>query len=211
MKVLIVHAHEEPHSFLGALKRTALETLEAGGHSVVISDLYRMGWKAVADGADFLERRDPHRLQRQMEEVAAGTLGTLSHDIMEEQAKLRSCDGLILQFPLWWASMPAILKGWVDRVFTQGFAYRPDACYETGLLKGRKAMLCLSTGAPESAFQEGGLYGAMDRILHPIQHGILAFCGFEVLPPFVAFAPGQADESERRAMLGAYAERLRGI
>lgn len=211
MNVLIVYAHEEPRSFNGALKNTAIRTLEAQGHRVVVSDLYRMGWKAVADGADFLERQDRHMLKRQAEEKAAAELGTLAHDILEEQEKLKACDLLILQFPLWWFSMPAILKGWVDRVLSMGFAYGGGRWYDQGGLKGRKAMLCLTTGGPEAAYLERGINGNLDRILYPIQHGILFFCGFEVLPPFVAWAPAHADDAARASMLAAYETRLRGI
>lgn len=211
MNVLIVYAHEEPRSFNGALKNTAIRALEAQGHRVVVSDLYRMGWKAVADGADFLERQDRHVLKRQAEEKAAAELGTLAHDILEEQEKLKACDLLILQFPLWWFSMPAILKGWVDRVLSMGFAYGGGRWYDQGGLKGRRAMLCLTTGGPEAAYLERGINGNLDRILYPIQHGILFFCGFEVLPPFVAWAPAHADDAARASMLAAYETRLRGI
>lgn len=211
MNVLIVYAHEEPRSFNGALKNTAIRALEAQGHRVVVSDLYRMGWKAVADGADFLERQDRHVLKRQAEEKAAAELGTLAHDILEEQEKLKACDLLILQFPLWWFSMPAILKGWVDRVLSMGFAYGGGRWYDQGGLKGRRAMLCLTTGGPEAAYLERGINGNLDRILYPIQHGVLFFCGFEVLPPFVAWAPAHADDAARASMLAAYETRLRGI
>lgn len=208
MKVLIVYAHEEPRSFNGALKNTAIKALEAQGHQVVVSDLYRMQFKAVADSEDFLERRDKHFLKRQLEEKAAGELGTLAHDIGVEQEKLRNCDLLILQFPLWWFSMPAILKGWVDRVLTMGFAYGGGKWYDQGGLKGRKAMLGVTTGGPSKSYGPHRRNGDMDAILFPIQHGILYFCGFEVLPPFVAYAPAHADDGARAAMLEEYAERL---
>jgi NAD(P)H dehydrogenase (quinone) len=208
MKVLIVYAHEEPHSFNAALKNTAIKTLEAAGHSVIVSDLYRMKFKAVADGEDFLERRDKHYLKRQLEEKAAAELGTLSHDILTEQKKLRDCDLLILQFPLWWFSMPAILKGWVDRVMAMGFAYGGGQWYDTGGMKGRKAMVSVTTGGPDFMYSPLGRNGDMDKILFPIQHGILYFCGFEVLPPFVAYSPAHASPEQRDAMLKNYGKRL---
>lgn len=211
MKTLIVYAHEEPHSFNAAMKAAAVEALEAAGHEVDVSDLYRMRFKAVADGEDFLERRDKHFLKRQMEEKAALELGTLSHDIVVEQQKLLASDLLILQFPLWWFSMPAILKGWVDRVMTMGFAYGAGKRYDEGGLKGRRAMLAVTTGGPEAGYSAQGVNGAMDRILYPIQHGILFFCGYRVLPPFVAFAPAHADPEARTAMLRAYQDHLRGL
>lgn len=211
MNVLIVYAHEEPHSFNAAMKKTATRVLEAAGHTVVISDLYRMGFKAVADAQDFLERQDRHVLKRQKEELAAARLGTLSHDILVEQERLRTCDLLILQFPLWWFSMPAILKGWVDRVLTMGFAYGGGKWYDEGGLKGRKAMLSLTTGGPEHIYTPHGRNGSMDQLLFPIQHGILYFCGFEVLPPFIAYGPAHLDAPKRDQLLLDYEAHLGGI
>lgn len=211
MKVFIVHAHEEPRSFNAAMKNTAIKTFEAAGNSVVVSDLYRMNFKAIADGEDFLERRDRHHLRRQAEEVAAATLGTLSHDILEEQEKLKACDLLLLQFPMWWFSMPAILKGWVDRVMTMGFAYGSETWYDQGGMRGKRAMLALTAPGPESSYLEGGIHGSMEDLLFPIQHGILHFCGFEVLKPFVAWSPNHLDEPARKAVLERYAQAISGI
>lgn len=208
MQVLMVYAHEEPNSFNAALKNTAIKTFEEGGHKVVVSDLYRMKFKAVADGEDFLERRDKHHLKRQSEEKSASELGTLAHDILEEQRKLRECDLLLLQFPLWWFSMPAILKGWVDRVLSNGFAYGSGQWYDTGGMRGRKAMLSITTGGPDFMYSPLGRNGDIDQLLFPIQHGILYFCGFEVLPPHIAFAPNHISKEERTRMLEEFRQRL---
>jgi NAD(P)H dehydrogenase (quinone) len=211
MQILIVHAHEEQHSFNASMKNLAVRTFEGEGHKVVVSDLYQMAFKAVADGNDFLERRDKHYLKRQLEEKAAFELGTHAHDIVLEQEKLLAADLVILQFPLWWFSMPAILKGWVDRVMSMGFAYGGGKWYDQGGLKGRRAMLALTTGGPESSYSEFGISGPMDQILYPIQHGILYFCGLEVLPPFVAWGPAHRTDTERMAMLEAYRQHLLGL
>ena len=175
---------------------------------MAVSDLYQMQFKAVADGEDFLERRDRHFLKRQLEEKAAFELGTHAHDIVLEQEKLLAADLVILQFPLWWFSMPAILKGWVDRVMSMGFAYGGGKWYDQGGLKGRRAMLAVTTGGPEASYTSYGLSGPMDQILFPIQHGILYFCGLEVLPPFIAFGPAHRPDAERLALLEAYRQHL---
>lgn len=211
MKTLIVYAHEEPFSFNAAMKNTAVQTLEAEGHPVTVSDLYRMKFKAVADGEDFLERRDRYYLKRQLEEKSARELGTLSHDIVQEQEKLQDADLVILQFPLWWFSMPAILKGWVDRVLTMGFAYGGGMWYDHGGLKGRKAMLSITTGGPAPIYSEHGINGEMERILYPIQHGILYFCGMEVLPPFIAWGPARMSDTQRLATLEEFRKHLLAI
>lgn len=208
MSVLIVYAHEEPRSFNGAMKNVVIKTFEGLGRKVVVSDLYRMKFKAVADGEDFLERRDKHRLRRQHEEQAAGELGTLAHDILVEQEKLRGCDLLILQFPLWWFGVPAIMKGWMDRVLSVGFAYGGGKGPGTGGLRGRKAMLSITTGGPEAAYGPGGPHGDLADLLYPLQRGVLPFCGFDVLPPHVAFAPAQASPEQRAKMLEGLRARL---
>ena len=205
---LIVYAHEEPHSFNAAMKNLAVDTLEEQGHAVDVSDLYRMKFKAVADAGDFLERRDRSYLKRQMEEKAAVALGTLSPDILLEQQKLRAADLVLFQFPLWWFGLPAMLKGWVDRVMTMGFAYDSGQRYDQGGLKGRRAMLTLTTGGPEASYSEAGINGPLDRILFPIQHGILYFCGLEVLPPFVVFGPAHQSVAQREAELERYRRHL---
>lgn len=212
MNVLIVYAHEEPRSFNAAMKNTAIRTFEEQGHTVVVSDLYRMGFKAVGDASDFLERKDRHVLVRQTEERYSSSLGTLASDILQEQRKVLDSSLVIFQFPLWWFSMPAVMKGWVDRVLTMGFAYDMDGrWYDHGGLKGRRAMLSLTTGDPESCFTERGIHGPMERILWPIQRATLHHCGFEVLPPFVAFAVTRSSDEARQAVLDRFAERLRGL
>jgi NAD(P)H dehydrogenase (quinone) len=208
VQTLIVYAHAEHHSFNAAMKNLAVATLEGQGHSVVVSDLYWMKFKAVADGEDFLERRDKSYLKRQMEELAALELGTLAHDIVIEQEKLLAADLVIFQFPMWWFGLPAILKGWVDRVMTMGFAYGAGKRYDQGGLKGRRAMLALTTGGPEASYLEQGINGAMEQILFPIQHGILYFCGLRPLPPFVAYGPAHMSPEQRQAALERYSQHL---
>eukprot|EP01034_Spumella_vulgaris_P015677 gene15677-20033_t len=123
MKVLIVYAHSQPTSFNGALLRKAVETLEAEGHEVQVSDLYAMGFNPVASEADFKARRFEGHLQYDREQKAAVAAGSFSDEIAAEIDKVQWCDLLILQFPLWWYSVPAIMKGWFDRVFANGLMY----------------------------------------------------------------------------------------
>ncbi len=116
--------------------------------------------------------------------------GTQSEDIAAEQAKLHRADAVIFQFPLWWFSMPAIMKGWVDRVYACGFAYgvgeHSDSHwgdrYGEGRLAGKRAMLLVTTGGWASHYSPRGINGPINDILFPIQHGILFYPGFTVLP-----------------------------
>ncbi|MEV8325939.1 NAD(P)H-dependent oxidoreductase [Kitasatospora sp. NPDC056731] len=212
MKVLIVHAHPDPASFNAALKDTAVATLRAQGHEVQVSDLYAMGFKAVPDAEDFTDtRRDPERLQIDVEQEHQYETGTHPPDVAAEQAKVEWCDLLILQFPIWWFSMPAVLKGWVERVMSRGFAYRRGRKHAKGVFLGRRAMICCTTGTSAATYAPDGIEGDIQHLLWPVNNGVFHYLGFTPLPPFVAFAPRQATDEDRRELLDAYAHRLRRI
>ncbi|WP_245217847.1 NAD(P)H-dependent oxidoreductase [Pseudomonas eucalypticola] len=209
MNVLIVLAHPEPQSFNAALKSTAVETLQTGGHEVTISDLYAMGWQAALGGDDFVgERADKHYLNLPREQEHAFAHNTFAAQIKAEQDKVSRADLVLLHFPVWWFSMPGILKGWVDRVFARGFAYSTGRKYASGHFKGKKAMLCITTGTASSLYEPNGIDGDLHHILWPIHNGILAYTGFAVLPPFTAWMPASVTEHERQDYLTGYAEQL---
>ena len=119
MNVFIVYAHPEPKSFNGAMKDVAVETLSGAGHDVVVSDLYAMGFNPIASEKDFGgERTNPEFLSYAIEQTKAFETHTQSADIVAEQEKLARADLVIFQFPVWWFGMPAMMKGWADRVFS---------------------------------------------------------------------------------------------
>jgi len=123
MNVLLVYAHPEPKSLNGSLKDFSVKHLEDAGHVVQVSDLYAMKWKAALDADDSTGRQAGARFDPSLDSRRAFENGLQSKDIALEQDKLRWADTVILQFPLWWYSMPAIMKGWVERVYAYGFAY----------------------------------------------------------------------------------------
>lgn len=127
MKILIVYAHRLCTSGTrithGFLKEQAYHFLKLLGHQVIVSDLYKMDWKAVADGDDFENFNTSERLFYMKQSSQAYHQGSQTSDIADEQEKLLWADTVIFQFPLWWFGMPAILKGWIDRVYASGFAY----------------------------------------------------------------------------------------
>lgn len=211
MNVLIIHAHPEPKSFNAALTRTATAALQEAGHNVVVSDLYAMHWQPVSDRRNFSSVAEPEFFKQQVEEQWATANGGYAADIQAELDKIRQADLLIFQFPLWWGGMPAILKGWIDRVLTLGVTYSYGQWYDEGLLKGKRAMISVTTGGPESMYESDGLNGDVDGLLNPLQYNILRFVGLDVLPPFISWAPASIDEAARKAMLGDYAARLAGL
>jgi NAD(P)H dehydrogenase (quinone) len=208
MKVLIVFAHPEPRSFGAALLARGCKALRSDGHEVVVSDLYAMGFDPVATARDFKQRRFDHRLQYDREQKYAYAHNAFADDIQAELDKLHWCDLLILQFPLWWFSVPAIMKGWIDRVFVNGLVYGNGRRFDSGGLKGKRAMLSLSTGCYERMAAPDGMLGGLDIILWPLHAGTLAYAGCTVLPPYVAWSVQYADASTQQAYLDRYAHHL---
>jgi NAD(P)H dehydrogenase (quinone) len=208
MRVLIVHAHHEPTSFNGSLTRAAAGVLTEGSHSVQISDLYAMRFDPVSDRRNFWTVADPTRLKQQVEEEHASAVGGYVEELQAEMDKLAWCDVLILQFPLWWMGMPAIMKGWIDRVLAVGRAYGGGRYYSRGVFRGKRAMCSVTVGGSALMYSEHGAYGPIERALLPIHHGILAFVGFSVLEPFVVYGPARLTDDERRARLRSYRERV---
>lgn len=203
MNVLLVYAHPEPQSLNGSLKDFAVRRLNASGHAVQVSDLYSMQWKAVLDASDYTAGTQSTRFDPAQASLQAFQNGTQSADIAREQEKLRWADALILQFPLWWFSMPAILKGWIERVYACGFAYgvgeHSDSHwgdrYGEGTLAGKRAMLIVTAGGWEPHYSARGINGSMADLLFHIQHGILFYPGFDVLPPHVIYRTGKIDDA----------------
>jgi NAD(P)H dehydrogenase (quinone) len=208
MEVFIVHCHPEPQSFNAAMTRTASSYFQAAGDRVTVSDLYRMDFNPVSGRHNFTTAKDPHYYKQQMEELHATEHHGFAADIEAELEKLERCDLLILQFPLWWFGLPARLKGWVDRVMVMGRVYGGGKWYDAGAFAGKRAMLSLTTGGPESTYLPDGLNGDIHRILFPVNHGILRFTGFDVLPPHIVWGPAHLDADARHRALAVYEERL---
>ena len=219
MKVLIVFAHPEPRSLNGSLRDVAVSELEAEGHEVRVSDLYAQGWTSDIGRADFPQLPPGARLAPAAASKQAFESGTLTADVKAEIEKLLWADVLILQFPLWWFSMPAILKGWVDRVFAYGFAYgvgehsdkRWGDRYVEGRLSGKRAMLIVTAGGWQEHYSARGINGPIDDLLFPINHGILYYPGYEVLPPFVVYKADKLDEAGFQATAEGLRERMRTL
>lgn len=187
MNVLIVHAHHEAQSFTSAMKSAAVEDFTAAGHSVVVSDLYAMNWNPVANADDFGSRGNADYLNYALEQRTNADAHTLAPDIVAELEKLEAADLVIFSFPLYWFSVPAILKGWFDRVLVSGRVYGGRRFYDQGGLKGKRAMLALTCGGRDYMLAEGGIHGDIEKILMPVLQGTLAYTGMTVLPSFVGY------------------------
>lgn len=198
---LIVHAHPEPDSFCSAQMREAVAALLAQGYTAEVSDLYAMNWRADLNREDFTHT-PPSYFKPQADQLRAATDQTFAADVDSEIAKLQRADLLVFSFPLWWFSLPALLKGWVDRVFAMGVAYGGTVGrFDTGGFVGRKAMLLFTTGSTEEMFGTRARDGELDVILFHIQHGMFYFVGYQVFAPVVSFSPVRHSDALRAAQL----------
>ena len=111
MHVLLVLAHPLPESFAASVARVIRETLEANGHTVDLLDLY----------AENFDPRLTEKERRRYFDVPYDT-----SDVADLVARLRQAEALMLVFPQWWFNLPAVLKGFFDRVFAPGVAFRHD-------------------------------------------------------------------------------------
>lgn len=212
-KVLIVHAHPEPTSLTRQLVDVSVQTLQQQGHGVMQSDLYGMRWKAVFDEYDFPSRANPDRLSFIAESGHSYLGGEQAGDIAVEQQKVLSADAVLFQFPLWWFGMPAIMKGWIDRVWAHGLAYGYQNAgnkyrYGDGAFKGKRAMLAVAVGGPASDYSPRGINGPLEQLLFPVTHGSLHFPGFDVLPTFAVYGTGHIGADEVAAAKQAWRLRV---
>jgi NAD(P)H dehydrogenase (quinone) len=212
MNILIVHAHPEPRSFCSAMKDLAVATLQGAGHQVQVSDLYAMGWNPVASAADFTVRSNPDYLVYALEQREAVKAGALAPDIAAELDKLLWADLVILNFPLFWCSVPAMLKGWIDRVLVSGTCYGGLRFYDRGGLAGKRALLSFSLGGQQRMFaDEAAVHGGWEPMLRPLQRGTLAYVGMRVLPPFAAYHVPYISSGARGVILEQYRTYLLGL
>ncbi|MFT3739436.1 MAG: NAD(P)H-dependent oxidoreductase [Breznakibacter sp.] len=172
---LIIYAHPSPRSFSYKLKDRLAQESVARHWQANVRDLYEMGFNPVLSPSDLQQLKS----------------GRTPSDIAAEQALLSRADVVTLIFPLWWASYPAIVKGYIDRVFSYGFAYKTGSNGIEGLLKGKKVVLFTSMGNSMEEYEEKKLFGAFRQTLG---HEIFDFCGMEIIHHH--FFPQVPDTSE---------------
>ncbi|MGE0566819.1 MAG: NAD(P)H-dependent oxidoreductase [Bacteroidia bacterium] len=203
--VLIIHAHPEDKSFCHSLFKSATDYFKSKGFSVETSHLYKMNFNPVGGKHDFKELANHDFFKYQLEQVNAFNHNLFTEELVTEMNKLEKSDIIIFNFPLWWFGLPAILKGWVDRVFAMGKVYGAGkGVYDSGVYKNKIAFACITTGGPEVAYGETGKNGDLSKILFPIHHGMFYFTGMTVLEPFISFSPARQTEDHLKSELERY-------
>jgi len=189
MKAYIVLAHPEAKSFNARLAEIAGRTLGAAGWQTTQADLYAMDFDPREGPHHYETRKDPDQFHTQTEQRFNADADSLPPDVSAEIDHLLGLDMLVVHFPLWWFGMPAILKGWIDRVFVYGRLYRSTMRYDTGICAGKKMIACVTTGASEDSCAFNGREGDTRLHLWPLLFPF-RYLGFDVYEPEVFHGVG---------------------
>ncbi len=187
MKHLIVYTHPNPASFNHAIKETLVRVLKEKGQDVRVRDLYEMRFDPVLKADDF----------------RAFLAGKVPADIAVEQDHVRWADQLTFLYPVWWGRMPSLAGGYIDRVFSKGFAYDYGPAGPAGLLPGKKAYAFSTLGAPLALTESSGGIKSMEQIL---DHETFRFCGFEMVGHKYFGSVPTVTDGERKKMIEEVAQ-----
>ncbi|AWV98955.1 NAD(P)H-dependent oxidoreductase [Arcticibacterium luteifluviistationis] len=174
MKYLIIYAHPLESSLNNYLKAVVEQKLSNHMHEVVVRDLNQLNFNPVLSDDDMVGQMK----------------GIVSEDVKTEQEYITWADGIIMIYPIWWTGMPAIMKGYIDRVFSYGFAYRYDKGVQKGLLVGKSLYVFNTHGKSKEEYQEIGMDVALKLTSDT---GIFTYSGLEIKKHFYF---GQADRVE---------------
>jgi NAD(P)H dehydrogenase (quinone) len=160
MNHLIISTHFNPESFTQAIVKTIIDKSEKAGEEVHHIDLYA-------------ENFDPVLSLNDVNWMYQG--GEKPEEIIRYQEMIQKADKITVVYPIWWAQMPAILKGFIDRVFSMGFAFLYSEEGPEPLLKGKEAHIITCSGSPNEYYEAIGMHQAIEKT---IDHGVFEFCGF---------------------------------
>ncbi len=161
MKALIIYANYRENSFTGALRDNLAENFHNNGHEVVIRDLYDIKFNPV------LTKKDLESIEKEIFPI----------DIMNEQKFIQWADIICFVYPIWWSGMPAILKGYIERILVQGYAFEFKDDKAIPKLEGKKVVIINSTSAKNVLKDKMGI-DALNTLTHDC---IFGFCGMEVI------------------------------
>lgn len=193
MHILAIFAHPSPKSFNRSVLGVLLDEAERKGHSLAVRDLYAEKFNPVLSEDD----------------IEAFNRGATPPDIKNMQEAVRAANIVAFIHPIWWFGLPAILKGWIDRVFSYGFAYGHDSRGVKPLLEGRSAIIVNTAGgAEETAYVESGYGEAYGKLT---DRGVYGFVGLDVLLRRTFYEVPSASDARRREMLETLRNDLRRV
>ncbi len=176
MKHLVIYCHLNPASFTKAIADKVDKVAKENGDDVKIIDLYGEKFNPILEFPDiesmFMGKNTPG-------------------DVKKYQEMVTWADHLTIVYPLWWGQMPAMLKGFIDRVFANGFAFEYGEAGPRALLEGKTAKLFISMGTPNEYYEQSGMFNAQRRVN---DEGIFGFCGIKSETTFFGNVAMGSDE-----------------
>lgn len=191
MKILIVYAHPNPASFNGAALEQVEQGLAEASHDVTIIDLYQENFDPVLRFNSDKKRRDLH----------------LDPEMEKYRKLIGEADHLIFIYPIWWYGPPAILKGFIDRVFVSGFAYTYEANLPKGMLRNKTAWVIYTLDSPKwyiSLFRLNTEWITM-------KNAVLKFCGFGKVERLMFPGLKHSDQTKREKWLSYLYNRAKNL
>lgn len=161
MEHLIIIAHPTKGSFCHSILDKSIEVSKRLNIDTRIRDLYQFNFNPILDNADIDSYSD----------------GKHKYDVLQEQEIINMADFITFIYPIWWGGMPAVMKGYIDRIFTYGFAYTTGEKEPIGLLDDKKILLFSTHGAPKELYERQGMYNAMNKVT---DYAIFDFVGAKV-------------------------------
>ncbi|UTX50709.1 NAD(P)H-dependent oxidoreductase [Chryseobacterium sp. MA9] len=162
MRHLIIYAHPNENSLNHHLLSTVVETLQSHDQEVIVRNLYKISFDPVFSLTDMQGQR----------------MGKVSEDVKIEQEYISWAEQITFIYPIWWTGLPAMMKGYIDRVFSYGFAYRYDQGIQKGLLKDKKTVIINTHGKSHEEYEKTG----MDKALTlTSDNGIFIYSGLEII------------------------------
>lgn len=158
MNHLIIVAHPNNQSFNKAITDAVVESSREMGAETLLRDLYSLDFNPVLS----------------WEELQAAGRGIIPSEIRNEQLLISKADLITLIYPLWWMGFPAILKGYLDRVLTHGFAYKTEGDISVGLIQGKKMQQLITIGSNVEQYQNLGFDKSLNDCLI---NGLFNYCG----------------------------------
>ena len=182
MKYLIIYSHPNPTSFNAAIRQTIEKKFLKAQIEYATRDLYALNFNSILNGMDF-------------ESFKSGKIPT---DIAREQDYIKKAEILLFIYPIWWFGMPSILKGYIERIFSLGFAYAMTEQGPQGILTDKKVVILNTTGGPRNSYEQ---YGFNTALKTTMADGIFGFCGMSVLSHKYFYGVPTISHEERSKML----------
>ncbi|MFD3513957.1 NAD(P)H oxidoreductase [Streptomyces sp. NPDC058657] len=179
---LLVVAHPRTDSLTGQAAARARQQLEAAGHTVDLLDLHAEGFDPRMTQADEPDWSDPHK--------------TYSPEVRAHMRRIEAAGTVVVVFPLWWYAMPALLKGWFDRVWNNGFAYGNPA--DRTPFSGKRMLWTVLAGAGAEDLSKPGFDDAIERLLRA---GISEYTGMTDVTLEFVYETVVADAAGARRVL----------